>query len=59
VSESIGARLRDLGGAGDAIGKAVNTGGNANRVNEISLDPEDAGALVSSAAGHGVRGRLG
>ncbi|MHB1473477.1 MAG: SIMPL domain-containing protein [Dermatophilaceae bacterium] len=49
VSESISARLRDLGRAGDAIGKAVDAGGNAVRVNGISLDLEDTGALVSSA----------
>jgi uncharacterized protein YggE len=49
VSESISAKLRDLGKAGDAIGKAVVAGGKAIRVNGISLDLEDTGALVSSA----------
>jgi len=49
VSESISAKLRDLGRAGDAIGKAVTAGGKAIRVNGISLDLEDTGALVSSA----------
>src|SRR5450759_113640 len=49
VTESIGAKLRDLGRAGDVIGKAVSAGGNAIRVNGISLDLEDTGALVSSA----------
>lgn len=49
VSESISAKLRDLGRAGDAIGKAVSAGENAVRVNGISLDLEDTGALVSSA----------
>jgi len=49
VSESITAKLRDLGRAGDIIGKAVTAGGNAVRVNGISLDLEDTGALVSSA----------
>lgn len=49
VSESVSAKLRDLGRAGDAIGKAVGAGGNAVRVNGISLDLEDTGALVSSA----------
>src|SRR5450631_1275244 len=49
VSESVSAKLRDLGRAGDAIGKAVSAGGNAVRVNGISLDLEDTGALVSSA----------
>jgi len=49
VTESISARLRDLGRAGDAIGKAIGAGGNAIRVNGISLDLEDTGALVSRA----------
>lgn len=49
VSESISAKLRDLGRAGDAIGKAVGAGGDAIRVEGISLDLEDTGALVSSA----------
>ena len=49
VTESVSAKLRNLGKAGDAIGKAVSAGGNAVRVNGISLDLEDTGALVSSA----------
>ena len=49
VSESLSAKLRDLGRAGDAIGKAVGAGGNAVRVNGISLDLEDTGVLVSKA----------
>ena len=49
VSESLSAKLGDLGRAGDAIGKAVSAGGNAVRVNGISLDLEDTGVLVSSA----------
>jgi len=49
VSESVTAKLRNLGSAGDAIGKCVSAGGNAVRVNGISLDLEDSGALVSSA----------
>jgi len=49
VSESVSAKLRDLGRAGDAIGKAVGVGGNAVTVNGISLDLEDSGAMVSSA----------
>lgn len=49
VSESVSAKLRDLGRAGDAIGKAVSAGGNAIRVNGISLDLEETGALVSAA----------
>jgi len=49
VSESVNAKLRSLVRAGDVIGKAVSAGGNAVRVNGISLDLEDTGALVSSA----------
>ncbi len=49
VAESITAKLRDLVRAGDAIGRAVSAGGNAVRVNGISLDLEDTGALVSAA----------
>ena len=49
ASESVSAKLRDLGRAGEAIGKAVSAGGNAVRVNAISLDIEDTGALVSAA----------
>jgi uncharacterized protein YggE len=49
VTESVSAKLRDLGRAGDAIGKAVGAGGDAVRVNAISLDLEDTGALVSKA----------
>jgi uncharacterized protein YggE len=49
VSESVSAKLRDLVGAGDVIGKAVLAGGNAARINGISLDLEETGALVSQA----------
>jgi len=44
VSESVNAKLRNLVTAGDAIGKAITTGGNAVRVNGISLDLEETGA---------------
>jgi len=49
VSESLSAKLHDLGRAGDVIGKAVGAGGNAVRVNGVSLDLEGTGALVSRA----------
>jgi uncharacterized protein len=49
VSESVSAKLRDLARAGDAIGEAVGAGGDAVRVNGISLDLEDTGVLVSQA----------
>ena len=49
VSESVSAKLRNLSRDGDVIGKAVSAGGNAVRVNGISLDLEDTGALVSAA----------
>ena len=49
VSESVTAKLRDLSTAGDVIGKAVGAGGNAVRVDGITLDLEDTGSLVSKA----------
>ena len=49
VSESVSAKLRNLGRAGNAVGQAVSAGGNAMRVNGISLDLEETSALVSSA----------
>jgi uncharacterized protein len=49
VSESVSAKLRNLGRAGNAVGQAVTAGGNAVRVNGISLDLEETSALVSSA----------
>lgn len=49
VSESVTAKLRNLATAGGAIGAAVSAGGNAVRVNGISLDLEETGALVTSA----------
>jgi uncharacterized protein YggE len=49
VSQGVNAKLRDLGRAGAAIGKVVDAGDNAIRVNGISLDLEDTGALVSQA----------
>jgi uncharacterized protein YggE len=51
VSETVSATLRDLGRAGDAIGEAAAAGGNATRVNGISLDLDDTSALVSDARG--------
>jgi uncharacterized protein YggE len=49
VSESVNAKLRNLVTAGGAIGKAVTAGGNAVRIDGISLDLEETGALVSKA----------
>jgi uncharacterized protein len=49
VSQSVTAKMRDLSRTGDAIGEAVAAGGNAVRVNGISLDLEDTGALVTRA----------
>jgi uncharacterized protein len=49
ASESVSAKLRNLGRAGNAVGQAVTAGGNAVRVNGISLDLEETSALVSSA----------
>jgi uncharacterized protein len=49
VTESVSATLRDLGRAGDAITRAVTAGGNAARVDGVSLDLSDDAALVDSA----------
>jgi uncharacterized protein YggE len=49
VTESLTAQLRDLGTAGEAITAAVAAGGNAARVDGVSLDLEDNGSLVSAA----------
>jgi uncharacterized protein YggE len=49
VTQSVKAKLRDLPRAGDAIGRVVAAGGNAVRVDGISLDLEETGALVSKA----------
>jgi uncharacterized protein YggE len=49
VQESLTAVLRDLKTAGAAISAAAQTGGQAIRIDDISLDLEDTGALVTSA----------
>jgi uncharacterized protein YggE len=49
VTESLTAQLRDLGRAGDVITAATAAGGNASRVDGISLDLEGTGKLVSAA----------
>jgi uncharacterized protein YggE len=49
VSESLSATLRDPGRAGGAISKAVGAGGDAVRVNGVSLDLQDTGVLVTRA----------
>jgi uncharacterized protein YggE len=49
VSEGITARLRDLGKAGAAISAATAAGGDATRINGVTLDLEDTGKLVSAA----------
>jgi uncharacterized protein len=51
VTESLAVVLRHLDTAGNAINTAVAAGGNAVRVDGISLDLEDTGALVTSARG--------
>jgi len=47
--ENLTASLRDLDRAGDVISNAVAAGGDAVRVNSVSLDLDDSGALISSA----------
>ena len=49
VTESVEAKLRDLGKAGALISSATNAGGNAVRIDGVSLDLEDTGSLVSAA----------
>ena len=52
VTEGVTAKLRDLGKAGQVITSAAAAGGNSVRINGISLDLEDTGALVSAARDH-------
>lgn len=49
VTESVEAKLRDLDKAGSLISSATNAGGNAVRIDGVSLDLEDTGSLVSAA----------
>lgn len=49
ATQNVSAKLRDLGGAGATIGKAVAAGGDAVRVDGVSLDLEASGTLLSSA----------
>ena len=49
VTQSVSAKLRDLDTAGEVIGAAAATGGDATVVNGISFDLEDNAALLSSA----------
>lgn len=49
VSESLTATLRDLKTAGDAVSAATQAGGDATRIDSVSLDLSDTGTLVSAA----------
>jgi uncharacterized protein YggE len=49
VNESVDVALRNIDKAGDLIGSAVTAGGNAVRVNGISLDLEDNSSLLAGA----------
>lgn len=49
VSENLTATLRDLKTAGATISAAAAAGGDATRVDSVSLDRSDTGALVTSA----------
>ena len=56
VSESLTAVLRHLDKAGSAIGAAVSAGGNDVRIDDVSLDIDDTGALLASARTQAVTG---
>jgi uncharacterized protein len=49
VGENVSAVLRDLKTAGAAISAAATAGGQATRINGVSLDLADTGALVTGA----------
>jgi len=49
VSENVSAVLRDLKTAGAAISAAAVAGGQATRINNVSLDLADTGSLVTGA----------
>jgi uncharacterized protein YggE len=49
VTESLTVTLRNLSRAGDTIAAATSAGGNAIRINGVSLDLSDSGRLVSAA----------
>jgi hypothetical protein len=51
VNESLTATLRDLKSAGAAITAAAQAGGDATRVDSVSLDLSDTGPLVTAARG--------
>ena len=55
VTETVSVALRDLGRAGSAIGAAVAAGGNAVRINQVSLSLEDTSTLVSGARDQAFR----
>jgi uncharacterized protein YggE len=55
VSESIDVTLRTLGAAGTQISDAVRAGGNATRVDGVSLNLDDTSSLLAAApAGPGA-----
>jgi uncharacterized protein YggE len=49
VSETLTAKLRDLAKAGDAISSAAQAGGNATRIDGVSLNLDAASGLLASA----------
>ena len=49
VTESVSAVVHDLDKAGEAISAAAAAGGDAVRINSISLDLENTGALIADA----------
>jgi uncharacterized protein len=55
VSESLSATLDQLGRAGSQIQAAVNAGGNAVTVNDVSLNLTDTGKLLAAARARAVQ----
>jgi uncharacterized protein YggE len=49
VTESVTATLRDLKSAGMTIGQAATAGGDATRIDSVTLDLTDTGSLITAA----------
>jgi uncharacterized protein YggE len=54
VTESLAATLHDLSQAGATIGAAADAGGNAVRIDGVSLDVSDRGALLATARANAI-----
>jgi uncharacterized protein YggE len=55
VSESLTAKLNDLGTAGGQIEAAVHAGGNATTVDNVSLNLADDGSLLAGARANAIK----